>query len=217
MSWGRALDFCVGHSSLLPGGTALEVGADGDDGGLSLFLAARGWEVTCSGLQPPSARKLELHHRHGVASSIRYSCLDVLNPPAEPKYDLIAFKAVLGQIGRHERFDLQRRAVRNLHALLEPGGELWVLEVATATPLHRLLRERRLPHCDRYLRPDELDVLLAPFTRHERASFGVAPPGRRSGDQHAAVDLLNRALLEPLTPPRWRAVLAAVATKQDAP
>jgi SAM-dependent methyltransferase len=215
VNWGRALRFCASRSRLQPGGTALEIGADGDNGGLSLFLAAQGWQVTCSGLEDPSPAKLQLHQRHGVGDLVRYARADVLKLPHEPRYDLVVVKSTLGQVGQGGRFDLQLQAVRNLHQVLRPGGELWVLENGAATWVHQVAR-RHLGAGRfgwRYLRPFELDVLLAPFASRERASFGVAAAGGRTERQRAVVGRLDRVLLEPLTPSAWRYVLAAVATK----
>jgi SAM-dependent methyltransferase len=213
-TWSRAWAWCQERSRLPSAGRALEVGADGDDGGLSLLLAARGWSTTCTGLQEPSARKRDLHRRHGVEHRVEHLRLDVLDPPALPPFDLVVVKSTLGHVGQDQRFDLQRRAVRNLHRLLRPGGELWVLENAAATPLHAVARRRMGAGRTgwRYLTAQELDVLLAPFASRERTAFGVAAAGGRSEHQRQLLGQVDAQLLEPLTPRRWRYVLAAVAT-----
>ncbi|MBC7677695.1 MAG: class I SAM-dependent methyltransferase, partial [Pseudorhodobacter sp.] len=180
----------------------MEVGGDGDNGGLALVLAALGWRTTCSGLQAPTPAKLELHQRHGVDERITYERLDVLSPPTSPSYDLVVVKSTLGHVGQDERFDLQRRAVRHLHALVRPGGELWVLENGAATRLHRMGR-RRLGagrYGWRYLTPDELDVLLAPFASRQRASFGVAGAGGRTQRQRAVLGRLGTPVVGRGTP-----------------
>jgi len=215
-NWGRALEFCASRSRLAPGGRALEVGADGDNGGLSLFLADQGWQVTCSGLGDPPAVMRALHHRHGVEQRVQYARLDVLDLPADATYDLVVLKSVLGHVGQDGRYDRQQQAIANLHAVLRPGGELWVLENGTATRLHQLVRDRvGAGRCGwRYLRPRELEALLAPFTQRQLASFGVAGAGGRSERQRAGLGRLDRAVLEPLLPESWRYVLAAVATRE---
>lgn len=214
-NWGRALQFCLDASQLPDGGDALEVGADGENGGLSLVLAHRGWHVTCSGLEGPSPRKRDLHRQHGVEGRVVYRELDVLRPPEHPSYDLVVLKSVLGHVGQNERFDLMRLAVRNLHDLLRPGGELWVLENAQATALHQLVRNRlgagRFGW--RYLQPEELDLLLAPFSSWQRASFGFTGAAGRTERQRTALGRLDSAVLEHVVPLRWRYVLAAVATR----
>jgi SAM-dependent methyltransferase len=214
-NWGRALEFCASRSRLAPGGRALEVGADGDNGGLSLFLADQGWQVTCSGLGDPPPVMRALHARHGVADRVQYARLDVLDLPAAPPYDLVVLKSVLGHVGQDGRYDLQQRAVANLHCALRPGGELWVLENGTATRLHQVVRDRvGAGRCGwRYLRPDELQALLAPFAETRCASFGIAGAGGRTERQRAGLGRLDRTVLEPLLPESWRYVLAAVATR----
>ena len=214
-NWGRALEFCASRSRLTPGGRALEVGADGDNGGLSLFLADQGWQVTCSGLGDPPPVMRELHTRHNVAHRVQYARLDVLHLPDAPAYDLVVLKSVLGHVGQDGRYDLQQQAVADLHRVLRPGGELWVLENGTATRLHQLARDRvGAGRCGwRYLRPDELEALLAPFAHRQLASFGVAGAVGRTERQRAGLGRLDRTILEPLLPESWRYLLAAVATR----
>lgn len=215
-NWSRAWHWCARTSSLTTG-TALEVGADGDNGGLSLLLASRGWRTTCSGLQPPSDSKRELHERHGVTDLVTYARLDVLDPPQDTTYDLVVLKSTLGHVGQGQRFDLQRRAVRHLHAMVRPGGELWLLENAAGTRLHRLGRNHLGAGRTgwRYLTPDDLDVLLAPFPHRYRRSFGVAAAGGRTERQRTLLARLDSGVLDHVTPSAWRYVLAAVARRGE--
>src|SRR4051794_17986771 len=77
-NWSSCLDFWQRHSRALHyPGTALEVGASAN-GGLSLWMAAKGLNVVCSGLEQPSSVAEDIHVRYGVDRRIIYRTLDVL-------------------------------------------------------------------------------------------------------------------------------------------
>jgi SAM-dependent methyltransferase len=217
-TWTRALRFWVATTSLRPGIRALEIGAGGANGGLSLWLAAQGCNVTCSDLEPPSASKVALHRAYGVSGLVEYSCEDAVNLSLRNVYDLIVTKSVVGGIGQGDRFDLQQRAVMRMHDALRPGGELWLAENAVGTRLHAAVRRRhgaavRAGVAWRYLSLDEAGVLLAPFSSHEATTFATAAALGRTEWQRRALSLADAAILDRIGPPRWRYIFAATATK----
>ena len=217
-TWTRALRFWVATTSLHPGIRALEVGAGGANGGLSLWLAAQGCTVTCTDLELPSASKVALHRAYGVSELVEYSREDAANLSQCNEYDLIVVKSVVGDIGHGDRFDLQQRAIMRMHDALRPGGELWLAENAVGTRLHAAVRRRhgaatRAGRTWRYLRLDEAGVLLAPFASHQVVTFATTAALGRTEWQRSALSLADAAVLDRIGPPRWRYVLAATATK----
>src|SRR3954447_25123693 len=89
-TWSRALDFWRRRSSLsLGSATALELGATGNNGGLSLWLAGQGCEVVWSGQETPEPAARGLHRDYGLSRSISYATVDVLDNPYEGSFDLV--------------------------------------------------------------------------------------------------------------------------------
>ena len=212
-TWSRALPLWREHlAEIRPPARALGIGER--EGGLSLWLAAQGFEVVCSDLRefPPATR--ELHARHGVQDRITYAQADATKLPfADASFKVVVFKSVLGALGERDR---QAQALREIHRVLRPGGVLLFAENLSGTGLHRFLRKRFVAwdHYWRYLDwPGDRD-LFAPFDRLDARTTGLwANLGRSEGQR----DLLARldALWCPLVPSSWHTVLYGAAHKAD--
>jgi SAM-dependent methyltransferase len=203
------------------GARALEVGADARNGGISLWLAAKGFDVVCSGLEEPSATMLRLHADHGLADRISYERIDVLDIPHEEAFDVVVFKSLLGFFGMSDgdTNELQRTAVTGMHKALKPGGELWFAENAAGTPAHAKIRDRFRWGAKgwHYVRPDEVTSLMSVFDRVDFRTLGVSGALGRSERQRRALAMIDRAVLEPLTPTGWRYVITGVAHRDAVP
>jgi SAM-dependent methyltransferase len=213
-TWARALPFWTASTALGAGARALEVGAGGDNAGLSLWLATQGFEVTCSGLGPPADAMLDLHRHHDVADRVTYACADVLTMPYVEAFDLVVFKSVLGRVGGHDRFDRQQAAVRKMYEALRPGGELWFAENAAGMKVHQLARRRfgaGLWHW-RYVALDELPALLTPFDDYRWTTFGLTSAFGRTERQRRSLAAADR-WLDRTAPRSWHYVVAVVASK----
>lgn len=214
-TWARALTFWSANTRLGPGSKVLEVGAGGDNAGLSLWLADQGLDVTCSGLEPPSAAMRDRHRQYGVADRITYVSADVLTMPFVGEFDLVVFKSVLGRVGADDHFNLQQHAVEQMYKALRPGGELWFAENAAGSLLHRAARR----HFGagrwqwRYVDLDELPALMAPFEDYLSMTFGLTAAFGRTERQRHALARLDHAGLDRAAPPSWRYVMAGVANK----
>ncbi len=220
-NWSRCLAYWETHTALAGESLrALEVGSDSVNGGISLWLAANGFDVTCSGLHPPTSEMQLIHEQHGLTDSIRYEQIDVLNIPHESAFDLVVFKSLLGFFGmvHGDTRSLQRRAIAQAHSALKPGGELWFAENAAGSKMHELLRGRfgwaaKGWEC---VIADEIDEVLLPFSRVESTTLGVLAVFGRSEKQRRVLARFDRRLGERLAPPRWRYIVTGVA-KKDAP
>jgi SAM-dependent methyltransferase len=220
-NWSRCLSFWQAHTVIDGvGSTALEVGADARNGGISLWLAANGFRVICSGLEDPSEEMRRLHAEHAVSDAVRYEKIDALSIPYAETFDVVTFKSLLGFFGMAGRdaLDLQRRAIANMHKALRPGGELWFAENASGTRLHGFFQKRfgwgaRGWH---YVSPAELRGLVAPFETIEYTTLGVLAVFGRSEWQRRALGVVDRVLCERVTPAAWRYIIAGVARKARA-
>jgi SAM-dependent methyltransferase len=214
-TWSRAMPYWLSRTRLASGARALELGAGGENGGLSLWLAARGCQVTCSGLEPPTDSARELHRRYRADGRIRYAVDDVLTMQYEQEFDLVVFKSVLGRVGAGGDFGRQRRAVARMHQALRPGGELWFAENASASGLHRMGRR----HFGagrwqwRYISLDEVPVLLSSFEDKHWRTFGTSAAFGRSERQRAALARVDAAVLDRALPASWHYVVAAHARR----
>ncbi len=180
-TWKKAIYFW--ESRLPPdlSGRVLEVGSN--RGGLSLYFALRGLDVVCSDIENPEPYATALHEAYDVRDRIDYAKADALDLPfEESEFDLVCYKSVLGGIGRDGRYDLQKRAITEIHRVLRPGGYLLFAENLIASPLHRFVRRHfvRWGSSWRYLSLLELHELLGIFSTHELRTFGFVSAFGRS-------------------------------------
>lgn len=142
VNWATAIDYWqMNTKNELSGSYSLELGA-GKNGGLSLWLALRGSKVVCSGLGGVSDEAKALHHKYNVSSLIEYQDIDALSIPYFEEFDVVAFKSVLGSIGKYDALELQKQAIHEMYKALRPGGELLFAESLTSTKVHMCLRRK---------------------------------------------------------------------------
>jgi hypothetical protein len=215
VTWSPSLEHWQRHATVdFTRSNALEIGA-GQSGGVSLWLALQGCDVTCStfGEVPPRVRAL--HGRYGVAHRVRYTSLDVLELCEQNTYDVIAFKSVLGGIGANDRADLQARAIARIHAALKPGGNLLFAENLAATRVHATLRRRFGAGKDgwRYLTMREMLQLMRPFASVHYRTAGFLGAWGSSEIQLRTSGALDGFLCRWLVPASWQYVVMGVAIK----
>jgi len=212
-NWSAALDFWSTHTELdLSRCSALELGSR--NGGLSLWLALQGARVVCSDVQAPGPAVRERHQARGASRLMRYESIDATNIPYEDEFDLVVFKSVLGALGRGGA-QSQAQAVRQMHAALKKGGELFFAENLTASALHRFLRRKyvRWGRSWRYVSVAEMVEFLAPFSKVQFRTLGFAGAfGRGAGGQNL-LGILDKTILNHVIPENWRYIIVGVAKK----
>jgi len=209
-SWSRALPLWEKH---LPQQRPLKALGIGErEGGLSLWLASLGMDVTCTDLHPFPPATQALHATYGLANHITYAQADATGLPfSEGTFDVVIFKSVIGALGTRE---LQHRAIQEMHRVLRPNGVLLFAENMNGTALHRWLRKRYVAWSGywRYLDPRSDRDLFASFARLDDRTTGLfANLGRTEGQR----DLIARidSLLAPLVPASMRTIWYGAATK----
>ena len=192
---------------------ALEIGCG--EGGLSLWLAHRGYAVVCSDVEPGFAVARSLHQRYGLASQVAYEQIDGSRIPYVNHFDVIVFKSVLGAIGRAGGIDLQQQAMQQMRQALRPGGMLLFAENLQASPAHRLCRKRfaRWGKTWRYLSVAELEALLAAFRTYTLETTGFLAAFGRSEWQRNWLAVIDRATRYGGMPNRYKYVGYGVAQK----
>lgn len=209
-SWSRALPLWERHLPVHRPARALGIGER--EGGLSLWLAFKGFQVVCTDLRPFPEACAALHQHHGVQDRITYQAADATALPyPDAHFDVVFFKSVIGALGTKER---QALAIREMHRVLRPGGVLLFAENLRGSPLHRWLRRHFVAWENYWRYPDQQrDAdLFAPFASVHLNSTGLLANLGRSEWQR---DLLARAdaLLARAAPLGWRTIWYGVAVK----
>ena len=200
-------DFC--------GRRALEIGT-GKNGGLSLWLADCGAQVTCSGYRGVGQEARDAHAAYGLSDQMEYVQLDATALPGGQEYDIIVHKSVLGGIVRNRDLDFAREVVREISTALRPGGRILFAENLSGTLFHRLFR-----NCFgfgksqwRYFTPAELESLYSDFSSVEVATFGfIGCFGGPSEPLRRVLGHCDSLLFDHVTPGSWHYIMAGIAVK----
>ena len=143
VNWSRSTELWAAKLPRdLSGMRALEIGCGPLNGGLSLWLAAHGAQVTASSDVDYREAMAEFHDRHPLPGAIDFEVIDGTGIPRENFYDIIAWKSVLGGIGRGGNIDAMKSVLASVHRALKPGGRILFVENLPSTPLHMALRNR---------------------------------------------------------------------------
>ncbi|KPU45632.1 glycine/sarcosine/dimethylglycine N-methyltransferase [Oxobacter pfennigii] len=214
-SWSPSLDFWTKESSRdFSCANALEIGSR--NGGLSLWLAKQGCRVVCSDVNGPTEKARELHAKYRLNDLIEYSNIDATSIPYEDDYfDIIVFKSVLGGIGYNDNKEAQIKAVKEIYRVLKPGGELFFAENLTASPFHKVLRDKfvRWGSTWRYVSIDEIKEFLGGFSHSKYLTTGFLAALGRSEGQRGILSTLDRIFLNKIVPDKWKYIIIGVAKK----
>ena len=176
-TWSRAVRYwgevvCGSESAPKSG---LELGAR--NGGVSCFFADEfGCKMACTDVENSRAAE-QLHARYGVSDLITYHEVDACTIPWDDNtFDLVVFKSILGVVGARGQRDRQATAMKEIHRVLRPGGQLLFAENLRASKLHQLARRWFVPWGKSwtYLTLDELRELLSIFKSSELHSTGFS-------------------------------------------
>jgi SAM-dependent methyltransferase len=165
------------------------------NGGLALYLALMGFNVVCTDRIPDFDNAIALHHKYGIENRIQYKVFDIVHAESETaQYDIIVAKSVIGGLkldatDRNTRnFEVQQRAVNNIHKMLKPGGYFLSAENLEGALLTRILRQMVGKSKGwRYLRHSELSLLFNKFSSVQISTFGIIP----SNLPYKAINQLN--------------------------
>ncbi len=214
-NWSRALDYWDSRLDLDPANRrALELGAGGN-GGLSLWLANKGWSVRCTGYQGVEEAARAAHRSYGVDHLIEYATVDACAIPYREEFDLVCYKSMLGRIVQDGPLQIASGVVAQILKALKPGGRLLFAENLASSRLHHALRQRWGTGRNRwrYFTIEELDGLHAGFSSFERVSLGFTGCLGRTERQRTRLGRLDAGLLDRIVPDRWHYIMAGIATK----
>lgn len=213
LSWSEALMFWDDFlPAELDGFSGLELGAR--DGGLSLYLALKGCEMTCSDLNYPSQKAIELHQNYQMESLMAYENINALDIPYEENYfDVVIFKSILGGIGRDGHSEKQEQAIQEAYRVLKPGGYLLFAENLKGTFIHMRARKLLIKWASywNYLGIERMKEYLKPFNYYIYQTFGFSGIFSR-GHLKSPAYALDK-MLDPILKENQKYIVFGIAVK----
>ena len=218
-NWSKALSFWAAHLPRMEAAPRiLTVGER--HGGLSLWLALKGYKVVYTDVHDPRPEAVALHKKHKVSHLIDYASVDVFRMPYEANsFDAIICKSVIGGLKlvykdrRTRTLENQKLATEEIRRVLKPGGVLLGAENMLGSPLHQYLRKRQGKHLGwRYLSPADIQYLFSAYSAVNTCYYGIIPATTPSNFLNNCLGKANE-LLTPLFPEKYRYIGFIAAKK----
>ena len=213
-NWSEAFTFWDHRISFIPGNLkCLELGSR--EGGLSLWLAAKGHHVICTDLNGDFTKAQALHKRYHVSHLVNYQNIDTTNIPYENEFDVVVFKSMLGAVGIQEGKELQRKAISEIWKAMKPGGIFLFAENLRSTRLHNYLRTKFTSWGEawRYINREEMEEFLHEFRDIEMHSNGFLGTLGRNENQRSILGNFDRIMFDKIVPANWKYILYGYAIK----
>lgn len=209
-NWSKALPF---WETFLPNRKDLRVAAFGErEGGISLWLALKGYDVECSDYNADLQPAKDLHRKYKVESRVNYSKQNITSIQFNDEFfDVVVFKSVIGALGDKA---LQDKAFKELYRVLKPGGLLIFAENLQATRLHKFARKKftNWGHRWRYIKVDETKEMLADFSEVHFKSQGFLATFGRSEEQRKRISRIDKPVSK-IIPNSWSYILFGACIK----
>lgn len=212
-TWGEVISFWEKEVDFSKKGNALELG--GHQGGLSLWLALKGFNVVCSDLINVKQTAQPLHQKHKVSHLIEYQDIDATHIPYKNHFDVIVFKSILGGIGRQNNIGAQQQTFDEIYKALKPGGVLLFAENLVASGFHRLMRRSFVKWGDswRYVSIHEMEIFLKDFNKTHYQTTGFLAAFGRTEKQRSILAKLDKLVMNPISPKKWNYMIYGIAKK----
>lgn len=213
VNWSKAIPFWERHADLKNERKlkCLELGCN--QGGLSLWLAQKGFEVICSDLENPEQIAKAKHQKYGNLP-IKYEAINALNIPYENEFDIVIFKSILGGLSRGGNQQNKKKAVGQIHKALKPGGKLLFAENLSASKMHQFLRKHFIKWgADwNYLKINEMNWLFEDFKTINYKTVGFFGAFGRSEAQRSLFGKID-TVIDPALGKKVQYILIGVAEK----
>lgn len=209
-NWCKALPFWEKNAELKPGMKALGIGER--EGGLSLWLALKGLNVTCTEYTEFPNETFELHKKYNIQHLVTYQREDAtaLSFPNE-SFDVVVLKSVLGALVTKER---QQLAIDEIYRVLKPDGVILFAENTAATHFHRIIRKKfaRWAEYWRYFSLKNNDIAL--FSKFETKAISTTGFwGFMAKGKLTAIMQFCEIISSPFIPSNWHYIFFAIFKK----
>ncbi len=202
-NWSKALPFW--EDFLPPNPSFSKVLAIGErNGGLSLWLASKGYVVICSDRKGPSEKARASHEKFEVSHLLEYKEIDVFNIPYEDNsFDVIICKSVIGGLKKKNDYskrktriiENQKLAVEEIKRVLKPGGIFLGAENMCGSWFHQISRKIINRNKGwRYLSVKEIHFLFDQYSQIELRTYGFLPSHSITNSFSFFISKINRFL-----------------------
>ena len=100
-NWSKAIEYWDKKVSFKKGNKVLALGER--EGGLSLWIALKGLDVTCTDYKEFKQTPLDLHKKYNIEGNISYKKADAKNLPFnENNFNIVIFKSMIGALETNE-------------------------------------------------------------------------------------------------------------------
>ena len=211
VNWARAIYFWEQETPVKSGNlSCMELGAS--FGGLSLWMALNNNQVLCTDINGPEEGAHYIHKRYSCHRKIEYRALSATSIPYENRFDIIAFKSILGGISHSGRDELKIKAISEVHKALKPGGMLLFAENLEGSSIHRYFRRKYGTRGWNYLKFSEIDRIFNNFRELKYTTAGFFGCMGRNESQRSILGSLDR-VVEKLVSEKNRYIIIGVAKK----
>jgi ubiquinone/menaquinone biosynthesis C-methylase UbiE len=183
------------------------------EGGLSLYLAQKGFKVTCTDYNDfPEELPLLIHTKYQIEDNITYKKEDITNVSYDDNsFDIVVFKSVIGVLGS---FEEQKKALLEIHRILKPGGVLLFAENLKSSKLHQMARKKFTNWGHRWYYPsiEELKMLNSSFSNFEYHTTGFFATFGRNEKQRNVLAKIDNLVIK-IIPKNWRYIVIGKSIK----
>lgn len=197
----------------IKGKKVLEIGAG--NGGLSLWAALNGADVTCSDIYIDETEIFYKHKKYDVQEKIEYKEINALSIGIYEEYDYIIFKSVLGGIGIQHGKTGQRKAINEIFNALKKGGVLLFAENLVSSSLHMFLRKRFIPWGRkwRYVTIEEIKDFFSIFNLIKYQTCGFLGAFGLNENQRDVFGIIDSYFFNIILPERFHYIIFGFAVK----
>ena len=213
-TWKIALHF---WDNVLGGGIsglkALEIGAR--NGGLTLYLALKGCNTVCSDLAGVTEEAKVLHKRYKVEHLVSYAKVDATDIRYPNNcFDIVAFKSVLGGIGRNDNKSAQQKAINEIYRILKPNGLFLFAKNLIGSRFHMLLRKKfiRWGSSWRYVSIREMEEFTSMLSFFKYSTSGFCSAFGRT-EMHRKILHIFDIIIVPVISNSYRYIIYGCARK----
>lgn len=138
-TWKEILPFIEKQLTHYDKNTAQCIEIGSREGGISLWMAMKGYSITCSDIHYDLEEAKKLHTRYGVEQKVQYKKVDLLEWNEPETYDVIIIKSVLGALQNETAIE---KALANVYRNLKKGGRVLFAENSKSTFAHQQFRKK---------------------------------------------------------------------------